>query len=62
MKYDIEIAEEEFKKFWEQEHKPSLMTEQELEQYKMNVHYGFIKGFLLALDQVAKLYEKKVEG
>jgi hypothetical protein len=50
---DIEIAEQEFNKWWEQ-HKQAfqLLTENEQRHHRMTAHEGFIKGFFIALDRV----------
>ena len=50
---DIEIAEEEFKKWWTQEKQAfHLLPEEEQRQHRMTAHQGFIKGFFIALDRV----------
>ena len=56
---DIEIAEQEFKKWWQQQKQAfHLLPEEEQRQHEMTAHEGFIKGFFIALDRVYTMIEK----
>ena len=57
---DIEIAEQEFKKWWEQRKQQfHLLSEEEQRQHEMTAHEGFIKGFFIALHRVYTIIHPK---
>ena len=57
---DIEIAEQEFNKWWTKRKKQfHLLSEAEQKQHELTAHEGFLKGFFIALDRVYVMLQSR---